>query len=705
MLGETEDALYFVSPHETTPAKLRDDITLYAEGPDEEGGKGQRHTVFDNYESIRPYGSADRRRPSVPDPERMPPEGEIVVDIVAWPSETSEDARDRASDIKAACDGCPILGQDFDKRTTVVRARVGRDALGKVLELTAVESVRLPIGPEIEPSEWLNFDFGDVAPDDPLDIVIGIIDDGVVNHPLLDGLIVDQDTFPEDHHFSSIGTHGTEVAGLAAYGGFDTLFSDSSLPSPMYIAVAQVLQQENLAGVTRLALPSDVPDHLVLRAAAEWLVNTCGARVICMSISESDAFAGPYVGPVTETLDRLSHELNVVFVVCTGNTAIRSSGETDSGQHVYGDYPSYLFHPRHRIAEPAVAATVLTVGSLSTSDTPASPDGRSSVDDHVVAGRDEVSPFSRSGPGLRDAVKPELVAGGGGVVWSSGLVKMTDFGTSILSLNSRLDQQGFRVAAGTSYSAARIANIVGRVAAAYPDASANLLRSLVALSANVPASGQFNDQEQRTRTLGYGKPSWERASESNRERVVLICDDRVFQNGANIHPIPIPDDFSGAGTRRRFRIAIAFDPPVRRERRDYLGGHLQLELYRATSIDEVESIHQEQVDSDSVVRLPSDRRRFFGKFVPTRTRLLTSTLQVYTFDLKSSRSLRSDDGDTYFLVVTHISSSWLTVSSADDDAQTYAVAVELEDTEDAEIDLYSAVRQQLERRERERIRL
>ena len=91
--------------------------------------------------------------------------------------------------------------------------------------------------------------------------------------------------------------------------------------------------------------------------------------------------------------------------------------------------------------------------------------------------------------------------------------------------------------------------------------------------------------------------------------------------------------------------------------------------------------------------------------MPTRTRLLTSTLQVYTFDLKSSRSLRSDDGDTYFLVVTHISSSWLTVSSADDDAQTYAVAVELEDTEDAEIDLYSAVRQQLERRERERIRL
>ncbi len=144
--------------------------------------------------STPPYGSADRRRPSVPDPERMPPEGEIVVDIVAWPSETSEDARDRASDIKAACAGCPILGQDFDKRTTVVRARVGRDALGKVLELTAVESVRLPIGPEIEPSEWLNFDFGDVAPGDSLDVVIGIIDDGVVNHPLLDGLIVDPDS-------------------------------------------------------------------------------------------------------------------------------------------------------------------------------------------------------------------------------------------------------------------------------------------------------------------------------------------------------------------------------------------------------------------------------------------------------------------------------------------------------------------------------
>ena len=236
--------------------------------------------------------------------------------------------------------------------------------------------------------------------------------------------------------------------GLVAYGGFGRLISDGSLPAPLSIAVAQVLQQRDEAGIRGTTLPSDTPDHLVLRSAAEWLVESCGARVIGLSISDPYAFVGPHVGPLTETLDRLSRELDVVFVVCTGNATIRPNGKTESGLHVYDDYPSYLVDPRHRVAEPGIAATALTVGSLATADASSSPDGTSSVDDHVVARRDEVSPFSRSGPGLRDAIKPELVAGGGGVVWSSGFAKLTDYGTSVLTLNSNVEQQGFRCRIG-----------------------------------------------------------------------------------------------------------------------------------------------------------------------------------------------------------------------------------------------------------------
>ena len=707
VLGESDDAVYFVVPRQETVDQLAAEAVAYAAGPDEEGAKGKGRTFFDNVEGIQAYGPGDRLKPGVTAPDAMGPDDEVVVDIAAWPSATTEEARTRVDDIERACgDDGVVLGRDYSPRTTVVRARVDRSALGRLLELAAVESVRAPLGPDIEPSEWLRAEVDTLAVPEPIDVVVGIIDDGVVNHPLLQGVLIDQRTFPNGHEFTGIGTHGSAVAGLAAYGQLDSVFQGLALPNPVRIAVAQVLQVTDNAGVETSSFPSNSPDHEVLREATTWLVNSCGARIICLSITEHSPFSGPHAGPLTETIDQLAREHDVVFVISTGNTIVRRTGETASGDHIFEDYPTYLFDREHRVAEPGVAATAVTVGSVSTSDAAASPDGTSRVDAHVVAKRGQLSPFTRTGPGIRDAVKPDFVDGGGSVVWSGGAANAVDMGTSVITLNSQLHVRGFRAIAGTSLAAPRAANAIARIASRYPDASANLLRSLAALSAGAPRpTPQFTEQEHTLRGGGYGVINADRGAESGGSRVVLVHDGEILTDTASIHAIPIPANFATASTRRRIRLAVAFDPPVRRERRDYLAGHVRLDLYRGISLDEVIDIHQEQVDPTDPTKLPSDRRRFLDKFSPKKTRLQTSTLQVHTWELSSSRSLRADDGDTCYLVVAHVSAQWTEVLGDTYDAQPYALAVELVDLENVEIDLYTAVRLQLEERARAQIRL
>lgn len=68
----------------------------------------------------------------------------------------------------------------------------------------------------------------------------------------------------------------------------------------------------------------------------------------------------------------------------------------------------------------------------------------------------------------------------------------------------------------------------------------------------------------------------------------------------------------------------------------------------------------------------------------------------------STVQLQEDDGDTYYLAVTHQKSPWQNL--ADYEQQRYAVAVELIDEGEPAIDLYNIVRARVQARLRPRIR-
>lgn len=696
-LGETADWRYFVLSLGDEPSRLLEQLDTYSQGPDRMGAHGTNYTFFDGVETIEAYGPDDRRGPGLPeDPDQLAEP--IIVDIIAWPSPDGDEAARRLADIRHVVSHHGGLEIAFDARPryTVLRARISGPGLRDLLELAVVERVRPPPVPYLEPSEWLTAsleDLGniDTAPGEP----IGIIDDAITDHPLLVDAVATRRAFPADHNWQPPGQHGTMVAGIALFGEFEqTLRAGQPFERQGLVHQARVLEPDpERLQATRFA-PS-ITSHQAIEQAIEILHSEEGVRVFNLSVNDRDAYAGPHVGLLSERLDELIRELDIIVVVSTGNVAVSPhTGLMASGHHVEHGYPFYLTHPSARIAEPATAALALTVGGLARFEAAQTLRGDARVGDQAIAGAGQIAPFTRTGPGAFKGVKPELIDyAGNWALTDTNTVDTQNPGVGVISLAMNPSGRLFAVSSGTSFAAPRVARLAARVWATYPDASANLVRALMAVSARVPGAVrvQFPDSSELLPIAGYGQPDGARALVSDGPRVVMMFDGEMPSDTAAIHPIPIPAAFSRGRASRRLSVALAYDPPVRRQRREYLGGDMIFDVLRNVSIDDVAERYARQ----GAQRVPLYQNRTKLDLSPGPQATNNSTLICRSIDVQL---LDPDDGDAYYLAVSHRSAPW-----ADAGDQRYALAVELVENERVEIDLYAAV--QTEVRTRARIRL
>ena len=348
---------------------------------------------------------------------------------------------------------------------------------------------------------------------------------------------------------------------------------------------------------------------------------------------------------------------------------------------------------------------MVTVGSVARSGAPARFGGRSDIRDTAIAQPDEISPFSRTGPGVNatsqnGAIKPEFVHYGGNTVWTAlGQISHNDPGASVVSTALHESGRLFSASSGTSFAAPRVARTAAEILRSYPNASGNLLRALLGVSAEIPgaAAGQFPDERQRHHALGYGIPKRARAVDSERNRVVLIHEGEIAVDTVAIHPIPMPENFTTGKADRSITVAVACDPPVRRQRREYTAGRVGLDFYRSAGIDEVEAWVRRQ-PRNGKIPLPQDRRRIGHKLKPGVQLCGASTLQVRTWRASSANALNPDDSDTYFLVVRHSKEQWADSLRESYQTQRYALAVQLEDRSMIDINLYASVEAQVRAR-------
>lgn len=131
-------------------------------------------------------------------------------------------------------------------------------------------------------------------------------------------------------------------------------------------------------------------------------------------------------------------------------------------------------------------------------------------------------------------------------------------------------------------------------------------------------------------------------------------------------------------------MTLAYDPPVRHTRRDYVGNSLNFRLIRGCDPDLIFEHFRRRVVSEEG-RFPEMENRFNCSLIPSPTVREKSTLQSATATF--SRDI-TRYGDAYYLVV-RCASGW----AAEAMRQAFAVVVEI--AHEAEIQLYERLRQRV----------
>lgn len=654
VLGETANYTYFVLSSDDGAA-----LTSALNGYTATGGL---RSLLDLINDIEPYGPEDRRGPGLTPPLPSEP---FSVDITIWPSGTLREAQRRAGivDNVLALRGGEVQLRALSARRNIIRARVTAVGLEDLLNTSVVEQVRTPPVPFLDFRDWRTLSATDLERNVVASAAVGVLDDApAAEHPLLSGLVESVDPIgPSDYAWQQPGDHGTEVVGRVLLSELHEQLRDGfAITAHGTVRVARILEPDpnHPNGAPRFATRSF--PHELVEQGIRHLHATYGVKIFNLSVGYNEPYNDVHLGELTETIDELVRELGIVIVVPTGNVGVHAfTAATPSGHHIADDYPVYLDSADYRLAEPAPAALAITVGSLALSEAVAELPNR--LDWRAIAGVDHPSPFSRTGPGVgtnsKRLNKPDVVHYGGNfAVNDLGHVVTNDLGASLVStaVNPTTGQL-FQACNGTSYAAPAVARIAADVCYEYPDASANLIRALVAIGADMPrCAADTLDESRRAARFGLGRPNAKRSINSGRQRATMTYDGTMPVDTVQIHPVPVPEIFRrGSGGQRTLTIALAFDPPVRRQRREYLAAAMKVDLYRNVGLEELQEILRRQESEDQQDLITSRRRH--PPLIPGSDSTLSSTLQVRSW---SARNSFVNDEDVFYVAVTHRAATW-----------------------------------------------
>ena len=286
---------------------------------------------------------------------------------------------------------------------------------------------------------------------------IVVLDSGIAaGHPLLAPAVGDAQSFLPGAAAADDHGHGTFVSGLALYDDVaDSLRAGRFVPE-LRLFSGRILNERNEGD-------SDLIENQV-EQAVRYFVENYGCRVFNLSYGDRNKpYMGRHVSGLAVTLDALSRELDVLFVVPTGNY----EGGPDGPDDWSGEYPGYLTNEDAVLLDPAPALNALTVGSVARHERnerwPDDPGYR------PVARTDQPSPFTRHGPSVNRAIKPDLVDYGGNWmvdVRAGGRLMAGAHGGGELSTSREFAAgRPFSEDSGTSFAAPRVANATANILA------------------------------------------------------------------------------------------------------------------------------------------------------------------------------------------------------------------------------------------------
>jgi hypothetical protein len=588
-----------------------------------------------------------------------------------------------------------------------------------VFEVVEPEDIVLPqrtVGEGTQPE----LDVTPTGPDADAPAVC-LIDSGIQEAHVLIQPAIDQ---PTSHCFlpgknpndvgdeAAPGGHGTRVAGAVLYG--EVVARDGAPQLPFWIQNARVLDEDN-------RMPVELFPPEVIRAAVERFHNgPRHTRIFNHSINAQGYCRTRYMSAWAAEIDSLCVENDVLIVQSVGNLPI--SGQTPYlgvKDHLNAgrDYPLYLYEPSARIANPGQSLQALTVGSVAYG-------ALENGDWRTFAPESNYpSAFSRTGPGIWNVIKPEVVEYGGDDIRTSNQPPDVQAGGGIPMACPELVRSTMfppgpavdRDETGTSFAAPKVARIAAQLQRLLPTESTLLYRALLVQSAQWPTwaeniltqlrsqdSGLNREQRQQLldnasqviRSIGYGTPDETRATVNTDHRTTLITSGETHIHAGECHfyQVPIP-----AALRRpadefeiRIDVTLSYVAQPRRTRRN-------LRRYLSTWLDWKTSRLGEGIN-DFRLRVmkdtESDAEPLSGSVLPWT--LHESPISGFIRDTKRNSGtvqkdwaiVRSNTLPEHFCIAVHGHQGW---SRDPDSTARYALAVAFEIV-GQEISIYEPLR-------------
>ena len=485
--------------------------------------------------------------------------------------------------------GGTILSTYSGHQMLIARVEGNGDAVRAALDLPEVAVADMPPQPDLVTEDITEIDIEDLPPGNPPAedaVVIGIIDSGVnFGHPLLANTEAGAIALDPTWSVSDVVGHGTSVASIAAFGDIAARVAAKNFDAQFRIASARVVTDSG-----QFPKEQSVPD--LMEQAITKLHADYACRIFNISLGNAKrVYKGGKPDPWAATLDALARDLDILIIVSAGNRDDLTNSYNDG---IVTAYPQYLLTEASRIIDPATAAIALSVGGI------AHANGLEEADEELagvrpICGIDEPSPFTRTGPGVRGMIKPDLADFGGNAVWDGPTGTLVNGNqkeaAGIWTMHHKPIEKLFRARSGTSFAAPNIAYKAALLLSHFPNASANLLRSLLALSASIPKAVSLRprglNEKSALMVCGHGVSNADHAATSDDGRVVLFTEDELLLDHFAVFEVPIPPEFQTTKGTREIKIALAFDPPVRHTRADYLGATMGWRLLRGTSESEV----------------------------------------------------------------------------------------------------------------------
>lgn len=705
-VAENKKGYWVVFSNEQDLKTFKEKLSQYS-GLKQNGAKNYKYDFFNAIESIddippeEKIGKALRNKPLTNDKAEY-------INIELWRMDDSKlnDFIEKLEQVYPNRQLFKITDKLITKSFALLRVRTIKSILNEILEFKEVAWVDRPFFPLFKPSEYRSIDISDIKINRPSEDAVGIlvIDSGIVsNHPILGQAVAVEENYQngEKEEHDTVG-HGTAVAGCAIFGDIEECIKNKVFNASNWLFSAKVMYKNKQIETQAIFDPEKLLEHQLYDVIKDFLENpSYNIKVVNISLGNSDEIwdlTSNRQFPLASLIDELAFKYpQVVFIVSAGNE--NPQKHYTSLSEIIDNYPDYLVkNPHFRIINPATSALSLTVGSIA-SPIKIMDDGY--TDECIwypVAEVNQPSPFSRAGYGINGMIKPELVEYGGNLILKEMYGRlMPNAGGNIVLLSNKPYDKLFSTDSGTSFAAAKVAHITGKISNMFPDKSSNYIKNLILLSADYPDYSLLKEFDEDTiyRTLGYGLPNYEKAVYSSDNRVVLLNEGSIGLNKVKVFTVNIPEAFFYTKGYKKITVVLTYNSPTRSTRGDsYIGNRLYFKFYHSIDPDILVKKFAEVNINDDIDDIEIDElRQYEIKLEPGHNRRIVGCHQKAWKEFK--REPKKEIHSPFTLVLIN-QNKWINDEKY---LQDYCISLMLEHRED--IGLYNLIRNEI----RQRIRI